>query len=57
MDKVLSVIFMVGVLVLVLPAFLKSNSTLKLFLKNLSIWALNSNCYLGYCYIFSEVKT
>jgi len=41
MDKVLSVIFMVGVLVLVLlPAFLKSNSTLKLFLKNLSIWAL-----------------
>jgi len=40
MDKVLSVIFMVGVLVLVLPAFLKSNSTLKLFFKNLSIWAL-----------------
>ena len=40
MDKVLSVIFMIGVLVLVLPAFLKSNSTLKLFLKNLSIWAL-----------------
>jgi quinol-cytochrome oxidoreductase complex cytochrome b subunit len=38
MDKLLSVIFMVGVLLLVLPGFLQSNSQLKQFLKNLTIW-------------------
>jgi len=40
MDKLLSVIFMVGVLLLVLPSFLQSNTQLKLFLKNLSIWII-----------------
>ena len=39
-DKLLSVIFMVGVLLLVLPGFLQSNSQLKQFLKNLSIWVI-----------------
>ncbi|MDA8691207.1 hypothetical protein N9L88_02845 [Candidatus Pelagibacter bacterium] len=38
MDKLLSVIFMVGVLLLVLPGFLQSNSKLKQLLKNLTIW-------------------
>ena len=38
MDKLLSVIFMVGVLLLVLPGFLQTNSKLKQFLKNLTIW-------------------
>ncbi len=40
MDKLFSVIFMVGVLLLVLPGFLQSNSQLKQFLKNLSIWVI-----------------
>ena len=40
MDKLLSVIFMVGVLLLVLPGFLHSNSQLKQFLKNLTIWII-----------------
>ena len=40
MDKLLSVIFMAGVLILVLPGFLQSNSELKQFLKNLSIWII-----------------
>ena len=40
MDKLLSVIFMIGVLILVLPGFLQSNSQLKQFLKNLSIWVI-----------------
>ena len=44
MDKLLSVIFMVGVLLLVLPSFLQSNSQLKQFLKNLSI--------MDYCIVF-----
>jgi hypothetical protein len=40
MDKLLSVIFMVGVLLLVLPGFLQSNSKLKQFFKNLTIWII-----------------
>ena len=40
MDKILPVVYMIGVLILVLPAFLKSNSKLKQFLKNLSLWAI-----------------
>ena len=40
MDKLLSVVFMIGVLLLVLPGFLQSNSQLKQFLKNLSIWVI-----------------
>ena len=40
MDKLLSVIFMVGVLLLVLPGFLQSNSKLKQFIKNLAIWII-----------------
>ncbi len=40
MDKLLSAIFMFGVLLLVLPSFLQSNSQLKQFLKNLSIWTI-----------------
>ena len=40
MDKVIPVLYMIGVLILVLPAFLQSNSKLKIFLKNLSIWAI-----------------
>ena len=38
MDKLLSVIFMVGILLLVFPGFLQSNSKVKQFLKNLTIW-------------------
>ena len=40
MDKVIPVLYMIGVLVLVLPAFLQSNSKLKIFLKNLYIWTI-----------------
>ena len=38
MEKFIPVLYMIGVLILVLPAFLQSNSKLKTFLKNLSIW-------------------
>ncbi len=31
---------MLAVLILVLPAFLQSNSKFKIFLKNLSLWAV-----------------
>ena len=40
MDKIIPVIYMLGILMLVLPAFLQSNSKLKDFLKNLSAWVI-----------------
>ena len=40
MEKFIPVLYMIGVLILVLPAFLQSNSKLKIFLKNLSIWTI-----------------
>ncbi len=40
LEEIVPAIFLVAVLVLVLPAFLRSNSKLKQFLKNLSIWAI-----------------
>ena len=52
MDKLLSVVFMVGVLLLVLPGFLKSNSQLKQFLKNLTIWIVVILIILITIYLF-----
>ena len=40
MDQLLPVVYMMGVLLLVLPAFLQSNSILKKFLTNLIIWII-----------------
>jgi len=52
MDKLISVIFMVGILLLVLPGFLQSNSQLKQFLKNLSIWIIIVFLILIIVYVF-----
>jgi hypothetical protein len=52
MDKLLSVVFMVGVLLLVLPGFLQSNSQLKQFLKNLTIWIIVILVTLIIVYLF-----
>jgi len=53
MDKLLSVIFMVGVLLLVFPSFLHSNSQLKQFFKNLSIWIIIILAILAIIYVFN----
>ncbi len=39
-DQIIPAIFMIAVLILVLPAFLRTNSKLNQFLKNLSIWTI-----------------
>jgi hypothetical protein len=52
MDKLLSVIFMIGVLLLVIPGFLQSNSQLKQFLKNLTIWIIVVLIILIIVYMF-----
>ena len=52
MDKLLPVIFMIADLLLVLPSFLQSNSQLKQFLKNLSIWIILVFIILMIVYLF-----
>tara|TARA_B100001250_G_scaffold33943_1_gene27527 strand:- start:93 stop:260 length:168 start_codon:yes stop_codon:yes gene_type:complete len=39
-DQIIPAIFMIAVLMLVLPSFLRTNSKLKQFLTNISIWAI-----------------
>jgi len=39
-DQIIPAISLIAVLILVLPAFLRTNSKLKQFLKNLSVWTI-----------------
>jgi len=39
-DQIVPIIYLIGVLILVLPGFLQSNSKLKQLLANLSIWVI-----------------
>ena len=39
-DQIIPAISLIAVLILVLPAFLKTNSKLKQFLTNISIWTI-----------------
>ena len=38
--EIISIIYLVGVLILILPSFLNRNSQLKTFLQNISIWVI-----------------
>jgi len=52
MDQILPVVYMIGVLLLILPAFLQSNSIIKQFLSNLTIWIIVVLIILTIIYIF-----
>ena len=52
MDQLLPVVYMIGVLLLILPAFLQSNSKIKKFLTNLTIWIIIVLMILTITYIF-----
>ena len=39
-EQIIPAVSLIAVLILVLPAFLRTNSKLKQFLTNLSIWAI-----------------
>ena len=39
-DQIMSAIFLLAVLALILPGFLSTNSRMKQFLSNLSIWTI-----------------
>jgi VIT1/CCC1 family predicted Fe2+/Mn2+ transporter len=51
-DQLLPVVYMIGVLLLILPAFLQSNSKIKKFLTNLTIWIIIVLMILTITYIF-----
>jgi len=52
LEQLLPVVYMIGVLLLVLPAFLQSNSKIKQFLSNLTIWIIVVLIILTITYIF-----
>ena len=52
LDQILPFVYMLGILLLVLPAFLQSNSKLKQFLTNLTIWIVIILLILTIIYIF-----
>ena len=54
MDQILPVVYMVGVLLLVLPAFLQSNSKLKQFLTNFTVWVIVVIIILTVIYILKK---
>jgi len=54
MDQLLPVVYMIGVLLLVLPAFLQSNSKIKQFLSNLTIWIIVVLIILTIIYLFEK---
>ena len=51
MDQIIPVAYMIGVLLLVIPAFLQSNSKLKQLLTNLTIWIIIVLIVLTFIYI------
>jgi len=54
MDQILPVVYMIGVLLLVLPAFLQSNSKFKQLLTNFTIWIIVILIILTIIYIFKK---
>ena len=54
MDQLLPVVYMIGVLLLILPTFLQSNSQLKQLLTNLTIWIIIILIILTFIYIFKN---
>ena len=55
-DQLLPVIYMIGVLLLIIPTFLQSNSKLKQFLTNLTIWIIVVLVILSIIYILNVYK-
>ena len=54
MDQLVPAVYMIGVLLLVLPAFLQSNSKLKQLLTNLTVWIIIVLIILTFIYIFKD---
>ena len=55
MSKLIPIIYMIGVFLLVLPSFVKSNHNLKTFLTNLSIWVAVILVIFSIYYLFKLI--
>tara|TARA_B100001175_G_C19263748_1_gene520711 strand:- start:123 stop:317 length:195 start_codon:yes stop_codon:yes gene_type:complete len=55
MSKLIPIIYMIGVILLVLPSFIKSNKNLKTFFTNLSIWVAVILVLFSLYYLFKLV--
>ena len=55
MSKLIPIIYMIGVLLLVLPSFIKTNQNLKTFLTNLSIWVAILLVILSFYYLYKII--
>ena len=55
MDQLIPLVYMIGVLLLVLPAFLQSNSKLKQLLTNFTIWIIIVLIILTFIYLFKDL--
>tara|TARA_B100000242_G_scaffold289871_1_gene260396 strand:- start:2895 stop:3065 length:171 start_codon:yes stop_codon:yes gene_type:complete len=53
-DQVMTAIFLIAVLALILPGFLSTNSRLKQFLSNLSIWTIIILIIIVVIYLFEQ---
>ena len=52
-DQIMSAIFLIAVLALILPGFLSTNSKLKYFIKNLSMWTIIVLVIIVIIYLFN----
>jgi len=52
MEKIVPIVYMGGVLLLILPAFLSSNNNFKTFFTNLSIWIAIILVIFSFYYFF-----
>ncbi len=55
MSKLIPIIYMIGVLLLVLPSFIKTNQNLKTFFTNLSIWVAILLVILSFYYLYKII--
>ena len=55
MNKLIPIIYMLGVLLLILPSFIKTNHNLKTFFTNISIWVAVILVIFSNYYIFKLV--
>ena len=53
MDKLVPIIYMLGVFLLILPAFMNSNNNFKTFFTNLSIWVAITLVVFSLYYIYN----
>jgi hypothetical protein len=53
MNKLIPIIYLIGVLLLILPSFIKTNKNLKIFITNISIWIAILLAILSIYYLFA----